>query len=155
MCRRFDSGPGHHFFTFNTNRSCLFRILPQVDSAVFSAVVPRSKTNGLPRFGAAQSFRASARTLKKVCAHHPHLGHCSRRKVLGDMPINPLNHQRVPMPHSFGDRVGLDAVHDRTLGAIHPQGRATSSRSSGRALPACNTTPRTSVVLRFRESRSA
>lgn len=38
----------------------------------------------------------------------------------------------------------------RAFGTIHPQGSATMSASSGRALPPCSTTPRTKDALRFR-----
>jgi len=41
------------------------------------------------------------------------------------------------------------------FGTIHPQGSPTMSASSGRALPPCNTTPRTRDALRFKPSRKA
>ena len=43
----------------------------------------------------------------------------------------------------------------RASGTIHPQGKAMSSVSSRRALPACNPTPRISDDLRFNEYRKA
>jgi hypothetical protein len=42
----------------------------------------------------------------------------------------------------------FNAPHYGDLGTIHPQGRAKLPASSGRALPACKTTPRTSAALR-------
>src|ERR1017187_2742774 len=41
------------------------------------------------------------------------------------------------------------------LGTSHPQGSARTPSSSGRALPPCNTIPRTRDALRFKSSRKA
>src|SRR5208282_966496 len=53
---------------------------------------------------------------------------------------------------SEGSPTAADYLH---WGTIHPQGSATSSAVSGRALPPCNTTPLTSDALRLRVSRNA
>ena len=65
-----------------------------------------------------------------------------------------VSRSKYPRPSSAHSR-SIRSHLVRDFGTIHPQGSATTSASSGRALPPCNTAPRTRDALRFKPSRKA
>jgi hypothetical protein len=60
-----------------------------------------------------------------------------------------------PIACKLNHSPALTLICTPDFGTIHPQGRARTPASSGRALPPFNTTPRTRGPLRFSASRKA